>query len=134
MPGPLVKRAAAAAPKRQVVKMHVKFTLNTADGLRRVLFELEKDSTQDGPVQWMIHFQLFERVRKSDSFTDPVVDLEVDVEANLNNKAENMASDGMTPNQAAFAIGPVADIAKDCKANGSPIDDAKASVQKTLKK
>ena len=134
MSGPAIKKVAATAPKREIVKIHVKFTLNTPDGLRRVFFELEKDSPLDGSVHWMIHFQLFERAKKSDTFTDPLVDLEVDVDSKLNNKAETMANDGMTPPQAAFAIGPAADTAKDVKTGDATDDEAQAAVQTTLQK
>jgi len=117
--------------KREVVKVHVKFTLNTPDGLRRVAFELEKDTGDEGDVQWTITFQLFERERKSDEFEDPIVDLLVEVDTKLNTRAQAMADNGMTPSQAAFALGPAADTAGD----PSVSDEKKqATVQNTLKK
>jgi hypothetical protein len=119
------------APKRELVKIHVKFTLNTPDGLRRVTFDLEKDTHDVGKVSWKIAFQLFERARKSDSFGDALVDLLVDVDSRLNSKAEAMADDGMTTRQAAFAIGPASDIAKDPDIDD---DEKAATVQNTLKK
>ncbi len=123
-------KTALAAPKREVVKIHVKFTLNTPDGLRRVMFELEKDTQDDGSVDWTIGFQLFERAKKSDPFGDPLVDLLVEVDTKLNSKAEVMADEGMTTDQAAFALGPAADTAKD-----PTVSNAKktATVQSTLK-
>ena len=121
----------AVAPKREVVKVHVKFTLNTTDGLRRVIFELEKDTEDDGTAEWKITFQLFERAKKSDDFGDALADLEVEVDTKLNTKAQAMADNGMTPPQAAFALGPAADTAKNPKAS----EDKKSStVQNTLKK
>jgi hypothetical protein len=118
-------------PKRELVKIHVKFTLNTPDGLRRVTFELEKDTDDDGTVSWTITFQLFERARKSDSFGDALVDLLVEIDSKLNSKAQAIADDGMTTRQAAFAIGPAADTAKDPEADD---DEKAATVQNTLKK
>lgn len=118
-------------PKREVVKVHVKFTLNTPDGLRRVGFDLEKNTDDDGTVLWKLAFQLFERDKKSDPFGDPIVDLLVEVDSKLNSKAQAMADEGMTTRQAAFAIGPAADTAKDPDID----DEEKAStVQRTLKK
>src|SRR5437867_1388183 len=99
--------------KRELVKIHVKFTLNTPAGLRRVAFDLEKDTDDDGKVSWKITFQLFERAKKSDQFGDALVDLLVEVDSKLNSKAQAMADTGMTTSQAAFAIGPAADTAKD---------------------
>ncbi len=124
---------AATAVKQDIVGIHVKFTLNTPDGLRRVIFELQKD-TQGDTVQWKITFQLFERDRKADPFGDAIVDLEVDVDTKLNKKAEIMADKGMTPRQAAFAVGPAADTAKDAVAGQASNDEAKSAVQTTLNK
>jgi hypothetical protein len=117
--------------KRELVKIHVKFTLNTPDGLRRIAFDLEKDTDDDGMISWKIAFQLFERAKKSDPLGDALVDLLVEVDSKLNSKAQAMADNGMTPSQAAFAIGPAADTAKDPEVS----DDKKATtIQNTLKK
>ena len=128
----IAKAAAAKAPapvaKKDIIKIHVKFTLNTPDGLRRVTFELEKD--KDGDItHWRITFQLFERAKKSDPLGDAIVDLLVEVDTKLNKKAEIMADQGMTPNQAAYAIGPGAD-----KAQSANEPKAKVAVQNTLNK
>ena len=53
-----------AKPKKEIIKVHVKFTLNTPDGLRRVVFELEK-TNEENLVKWKIIFQLYERAKKS---------------------------------------------------------------------
>ena len=128
-----VTKAAAPTLKQDIIGIHVKFTLNTPDSLRRVTFELQKD-TQGQDVQWKITFQLFERAKKSDPFSDPIVDLEVDVDTKLNKKAETMADQGMTPRQAAFAVGPAADTAKEAAAGTVSGDEAKSTIQTTLKK
>jgi hypothetical protein len=117
---------------RDIVGIDVKFTLNTPDGLRKVTFELKKDT--QGDVNWKITFQLYERAKKSDQFGDPIVDLEVDVDSKLNNKAETMADKGMTTKQAAFAMGPASDSAKDAAAGTVSEDKAKTTIQNTLKK
>ena len=118
-------------PKREVVKIHVKFTLNTPDGLRRVVFDLEKDTNDKGGIDWKITFQLFERDKKSDPIGDPLVDLFVEVDTKLNAKAQAMADQGMTTSQAAFALGPAADTAKDPTVS---MDKKNTTVQNTLKK
>jgi hypothetical protein len=122
---------AAVSAKREVVKIHVKFTLNTPDGLRRVSFELDKENPVAGTVQWKITFQLSERAKKSDPFGDPIVDLLVEVDTKLNAKAQAMADNGMTPSQAAFALGPAADTSKDPNISEQK---KKTTVQNTLKK
>jgi hypothetical protein len=113
------------------VKIHVKFTLNTPDGLRRVIFDLEKDTADDGGVTWKITFDLFERAKKTDAFGDAIVEVIVEVDTKLNSKAQNMATNGMTPPQAAHTLGPAADTAKDPDATE---DEKQSKVQGTLKK
>ena len=117
--------------KRELVKIHVKFTLNTPDGLRRVTFDLEKDTDEEGKVSWKIAFQLFERAKKADPFGDALVDMLVEVDSKLNSKAQAMADEGMTTPQAAFTIGPAADTVKDPEIS---VERKAATVQNTLKK
>ena len=65
------------------------------------------------------------------SIHDALVDLLVEVDSKLNSKAQAMADGGMTTPQAAFAIGPAADTAKDPAVS----DERKSTtVQNTLKK
>ena len=118
--------------KATVIKIKVNFQLNTPNGLRRVIFGLEKD-TQGDVVSWTINFQLFERAKKSDPFGDPIVSLDVEVDKALNSKAEQ-ASKGLTAPQAAFALGPAADDAKAAETGEIDQADAQNTVQKTLKK
>ncbi|MEN3328136.1 MAG: hypothetical protein V7638_2943 [Acidobacteriota bacterium] len=118
--------------KATVIKIKVNFQLNTPNGLRRVIFGLEKD-TQGDVVSWTINFQLFERAKKTDPYGDPIVSLDVEVDKALNSKAEK-ASKGLTANQAAFALGPAADDAKAAETGEIDQADAQNTVQKTLKK
>jgi hypothetical protein len=120
--------ALATLPAREVLDIKVSFTLNTRNGLRRVIFTLEK-TTKDGVVKWTITFQLFEREKKTDPFGDPIVDLRVEVETKLHRKAQAMADNGMTPKQAAYAIGPGAD-----KSKNKDKPKARKAVQDTLNK
>ena len=122
--------AKTATVSSNVVKVHVKFTVTTPDGLRRVAFDLEKDTDDDGTVTWKIAFQLFERDKKSEDFGDALVDLEVDVDKKLNAKAQAMSDKGMTKTQAALAVGPVGDMVQD-----PTVSNAKkaAAVQTILK-
>ena len=120
--------ALAALPKMEVLGVKVRFVLITKNGLRKVVFELEK-TTDDDVVKWKITFQLYEREKKTDPWGDPIVNLEVEVETKLNKKAQAMFDNSMTPNQAAYAIGPGAD-----KAKNSNKPKAKKAVQDTLNK
>ena len=122
-----------ATTKATVIKLKVNFQLNTPNGLRRVIFGLEKDATSGNVVQWTINFQLFERAKKSDPFGDPIVSLDVEVDKALNAKAEK-AAQGLTAGQSAHALGPAAEDAKAAEAGEIDEEDAQQTVQNTLKK
>jgi flavin-dependent dehydrogenase len=121
------------ATKTTVIKIKVHFELNTPNGLRRVIFGLEKDTTTGNVVIWKIDFQLFERAKKTDPFGDAIVTLNVEVDKALQDKAEK-ASKGLTPGQSAHALGPAADDAKAAAEGEIEKDEAKTTVQNTLKK
>src|ERR1044072_5016892 len=121
------------ATKANVIKLKVNFQLNTPNGLRRVLFGLEKDATSGNIVVWTINFQLFERAKKTDPFGDAIVTLDVEVDKALNSKAEK-ASKGLTAGQIAHALGPAADDAKAAQDGEIDQEDAQQTIQNTLKK
>jgi len=116
-----------------VIKLKVNFQLNTPNGLRRVIFGLEKDATSGKIVVWTINFQLFERAKKSDPFGDPIVSLDVEVDKALNAKAEKAAK-GLTAGQSAHALGPAAEDAKAAEDGEIDQEDAQQTIQNTLKK
>jgi hypothetical protein len=116
-----------------VIKLKVHFELNTPNGLRRVIFGLEKDATSGNVVVWKIDFQLFERDKKTVPFGDAIVTLNVEVDKALNQKAEKAAK-GLTPGQSAHALGPAADDAKAAVEGEIDEEEAQETVQNTLKK
>ena len=122
-----------AAPKRQIIGIKVKFELNSRNGLRRVIFGLEK-LTEGDVVTWKINFQLLERGKRSEPFDAPIVSLDVEVDAALNKKAELAAEKGLTEGQGSHALGPAADDVKAFKAGEIEEAEAKDSVQGTLRK
>ena len=118
----------------KVISVHVQFELDSKDGLRKVIFGLEKDS-DDGNNQatWTIHFQLFERDKKADDFAQ-VINLDVEVKTSLRSKAEQVAKSGLTQKQSAHALGPAAQDAKDAAAGAISDSQAQNTIQKTLTK
>lgn len=123
----------ADSPKRIVVGIKVHFELNAKSGLRRVIFGLEKD-TQGTNIQWKINFQLFERDNKTTPYSDPLVELDVEVDTALYSKADYAAHNGLNSAQAGHALGPAADDAKAAAAGEIDQADANDTVQNTLKK
>jgi len=124
---------ATTTAKANIIKLKVNFQLNTPNGLRRVIFGLEKDATSGNVVVWTINFQLFERAKKSDPFGDPIVQLDVEVDKALNAKAEK-AAQGLTAGQSAHALGPAAEDAKAAEDGEIDQEDAEQTIQNTLKK
>ncbi|HEV7893245.1 MAG TPA: hypothetical protein VGP08_21695 [Pyrinomonadaceae bacterium] len=115
-----------------IIKIKVHFELNTPNGLRRVVFGLEKD-TQGKIVTWKIDFQLFERKKKSDPFGDAIVTLNVEVQKELQAKAEKAAK-GLTAKQSAHALGPAAEDAKAAMVGEIEQEEAEETIQNTLNK
>ncbi|HEX5605189.1 MAG TPA: hypothetical protein VFY96_01665 [Candidatus Binatia bacterium] len=125
--------APASEPKRTIVGIKVKFELNSKNGLRRVIFGLAK-SSQGDDVLWKINFALFERAKKSDPYGDALLDMDVEVDTQLSKKAEDTAQKGLTPGQAAHALGPAAEDAKAAAAGEIDHEEASDTVQATLRK
>jgi len=121
------------ATTSNIIKLKVHFELNTPNGLRRVIFGLEKDATSGQTVVWTINFQLFERSKKTDPYGDAIVTLDVEVDKALNAKAEKAAK-GLTAGQSAHALGPAADDAKAAEQGEIEEADAQETIQNTLKK
>ena len=119
-----------------VIAIKVNFELNTSNGLRRVVFGLEKDTKQkEKIVVWLIHFQLFERATKTDQIGDPVVKLDVEVDKELFDKAEATSKKkALSAGQTAHVLGPASNDAKAAKAGDLDQADADETIQNTLNK
>jgi len=123
----------ASASNHVIVAIKVRIVLNAKNGLRRVIFGLEKDTNGDN-IEWKINFQLFERSSRSEAYSDALVSLDVDVETTLNSKAEAVAKNGLTTGQAAHALGPAANDARATVSGELEEEEAHETVQATLKK
>ena len=122
-----------ATSNRVIVGIKVKLVLNAKNGLRRVIFGLEKDTDGDD-VKWVINFQLFEREKRSDEYADALVSLDVEVDTALHAKAEIAAKSGLTPPQVAHALGPAANDAAAAESGEIEQEEAAQTIQQTLKK
>lgn len=127
------KSTAKPTTSSTIINIKVHFELNTPNGLRRVVFGLEKD-TQGKIVTWKIDFQLFERKKKSDPFGDAIVTLNVEVKKELHDKAEKAAAKGLSAKQSAHALGPAAEDAKAAQTGEIEPEEAEETVQGTLNK
>jgi hypothetical protein len=116
-----------------IIAIKVSFELDTLDGLRKVMFGLEKDMKGTDPI-WTIHFQLQERAKTADSFTNIVtLDVMVDDQA-LHPAAYAAAKNGLTTTQAGHALGPAAEDAKGTQTGDVDTDTANQTIAATLAK
>jgi hypothetical protein len=118
-------------PQALQIALKVSFTLNTTDGLRQISFGLEKD-TDGVSTDWTITFVLYERTDPTVDFGNAVVSLTVFVASPLQANAETAAHSGLTPAQAAHAIGPAADAAKAVSTGDLPLPVGSDIIQGTL--
>jgi hypothetical protein len=97
--------------QKQLIKIHVQFTILTPDQLKQIVFGLNKDKAADGVTDsWKITFSLSTRDKKTDDFVK-IVDAEVDADlkdapaaADTADKGVNKAqSDHLTLNVATAA-------------------------------
>jgi hypothetical protein len=120
------------ADKKTIIAIKVNFELNTKDGLRRVIFGLEKNK-KDGVLTWKINFQLFEREKKTDAYTDPLVKLDVEVDQELHQDAADVAAaNRLTTGQKTQALGPAAEALKAAKNGELAQEVADEAVKETL--
>lgn len=123
-----------AAGAGSTIAIKVSFELDSTDGLRKVMFGLEKDVKGTDDI-WFIHFQLQEKQNSSDANFTNVVTLDVLVDDKaLHPAAQAAADNGLTPPQAAHALGPAADDAKDTTTGDVDTATAGNTIKETLQK
>jgi hypothetical protein len=108
----------------------------TKDRLRKVVFGLDKVTSDAGEVTWTINFELFERTKKDEPFGDPIVNLDAVVVKKAHvEQAEDTATAGtFTKTQAEHALGPAAVDAKRFKDGKIPREKAESTVERTVAK
>ena len=66
--------------QKELIKIHVQFTILTPDQLKQIVFGLNRDKAADGVTDsWKITFSLSTRDKKTDDFVK-LVDAEVDAD------------------------------------------------------
>lgn len=115
-------------PKTAIAGLRVRFELGARNGLRRVVFAMEKNNKANGLVTWVVQFQLFERKARVDGWTQ-IADLRVELDTRQNAQAAAVAAKGLSDEQTARAIGPAADDARAAKRGEITLKDAHDSVR-----
>lgn len=98
--------------QKQLLKIHVEFTILTPDQLRKIIFGLDKDKSADGQSDvWKITFSLALRAKKTDAFV-PLVSAVVNADTKDTPLAEATAQNGANKAQADHLILNVATAAE----------------------
>jgi hypothetical protein len=85
--------------QKELIKIHVKFTILTPDQLKQIEFGLNKDKLADGVTDsWKITFALSTRATKTDAFVT-LIDAEIDADLKDAPAAEETASKGVNKPQ-----------------------------------
>jgi len=111
-----------------IVGLRVRFELGARNGLRRVVFAMEKNTKPNGIAQWVVQFQLFERRSRAEQWSQ-MADLRVELDTKQNAKAAAVAARGLSDEQTARAIGPAADDAAAAKRGELAVAEARQSVK-----
>ena len=125
---PRGKSPSTNKPKTIIAGLRVRFELGARDGLRRVVFAMEKNNQTNGAVTWVVQFQLFERQSRAGQWTQ-VADLRVELDTRQSTQAAAVATRGLSDEQAARAIGPAADDALAAKRGEIAHEEAHQSVR-----
>jgi len=88
-----------AKAQKELVKIHVKFTVLTPDQLKQIVFALDKNTADDGTVSWTITFSLATRASKSDKEFTKVIDAEVAADLKDAPLAEETSAKGLNKPQ-----------------------------------
>ena len=62
-----------------IIWLRVRFELGARNGLRRVVFAMEKNNKPNGVPQWVVQFQLFERRSRAEQWAQ-MADLRVELD------------------------------------------------------
>ena len=101
---------------KRIISVHVIVDVMSKDGLRKFSFGLDKSTGKNDEEEWAIHFDLFERTRRSEEFSEAVVHVDLDVKAKNFAKAQITADKGLNTAQAEAALVDVAAVADRVKA------------------
>ena len=124
MPEPSPAGNGSAIVNHQIVSISVELGVTTPDNLRHIVFDLDKETADDGTVSWTIDFKFQERSTTSEAFID-IVTLTVKVKEKNTGAAEATAKEGLSDAQQTHLQGPVAAASQGVK-NGT-VTEAQAS-------
>ena len=131
MPEPSPASNGTAIVNHQIVSISVELGVTTPDNLRHIVFDLDKETADDGTVAWTIDFKFQERSATSEAFID-IVTLTVKVKEKNNAAAEATAKEGLSEAQQTHLQGPAAAASQGVKDGSISEPQASKIIEHTL--
>lgn len=117
---------------KAIIGLRVRFELGARNGLRRVVFAMEKADKPNNIVLWTVQFQLFERRSRAEQWTQ-ASDLRVELDVKQNSAASAVAARGLSDEQTARALGPAADDARAARHGQISPAEARQSIKEIVR-
>jgi hypothetical protein len=125
----------AAATKKVLVALSVRIDVLNSTKLKKFSFQLDKTMPEANTEKWAIVFDLFEREKKSDAFSEATIHVLIDVSLENVAKTEKTAlADDFTVKQTQHVLTVVAAAAKQLKAGEITQEEFNAAVEATMVK
>lgn len=126
---------AAAATKKQLLALSVRIDVLNSTKLKKFSFQLDKTIPAADQEKWSILFDLFERDKKSDAFSDASIHIKIDVSlANVPKTEKTALADDFTVKQTQHVVTVLAAMAKQLKAGEITQEQFDAAVEATMSK
>ena len=126
---------ATTSTNKVLVALSVRIDVLNSTKLKKFSFQIDKTTPEMNKEKWTILFDLLERDKKSDSFSEPTIHVEIDVSLENVAKTEKTAlADGFTVRQTQHVVTVVAAAAKQLKAGDITQEEFDAVVEATMAK
>ena len=101
---------------KKILSLHVVVDVVSKDKLKKFSFGLDKTTDAHNVEDWVIHFKLFERASRDDTFTEAAIDVDVAVKTKNFDKMAITAAKGFNQVQTERTLVDVATAADRLKA------------------
>ena len=102
--------------EKKILSLHVVVDVVSKDKLKKFSFGLDKTTDAHNVEDWVIHFKLFERASRDDTFTEAAIDVDVAVKTKNFDKMAVTAAKGFNQVQTERTLVDVATAADRLKA------------------
>lgn len=124
---------AGAATKKVILAMSVRIDVLNSSKLKKFSFQLDKTTPEGAKEKWTILFDLFDRAKRTEEFTEPSIHVKIDVTLqNFENTEKTAMAKDFTVRQTQHVVTVVAAAAKQLKAGEITEDQFNSIVEATM--